>query len=139
MSMLREMIDINKPKSEVWKFMDLARWPDVTTIFSKVVPEQEAISQGAKFLVTAGPGEEKVKYSVEVTAYDEEQGKLAYERTGGPLPGTSEWVLTSIPTGTRLVYTNHYQHDLNSAVLSSIVRAMERFMEDLRHAIESAE
>jgi len=69
-------------------------------------------------------------------AYDESMGRLIYKRTGGPLPGSSEWLLTTSPNGTRVDYTNHYQHDLASSVLSSISRAMIRFLTDLRDAVE---
>ncbi|NUO79787.1 hypothetical protein HUU05_06900, partial [candidate division KSB1 bacterium] len=72
----------------------------------------------------------------EVLAFDQEMGRLVYKRTGGPLPGTSEWSLTKTASGTKVVYTNYYQHDLTSTVLSSITRAMERFLNDMRNAIE---
>ena len=137
MSMLKETIEVKKPKAEVWKYLNLERWPQVTKIFKSVESQQDFIGNGAKFIVTAGPGEEKVKYNVEIITCDEELGSLVYKRTGGPLPGNSEWQLIATSNGTKIVYTNYYQHDLNSTVLSSIVRAMERFMQDLRVAIET--
>ena len=137
MSMLKERIEIKKPLSEVWQFMDLRRWPEISAIFQQVEASAESAMQvGSAFVVTAGPGETKVKYNVEIVAFDQSMGRLVYKRTGGPLPGTSEWVLTSSPNGTRIDYTNHYQHDLNSTVLSSISRAMIRFLGDLRAAVE---
>jgi hypothetical protein len=77
-----------------------------------------------------------VQYNVEIVAYDESMGRLVYKRTGGPLPGTSEWSLTKSANGTRVDYTNHYNPDLPSPVLSSISRAMVRFLNDLRAAVE---
>jgi len=136
MSMLKEVIEIKKPLSEVWEYLDIARWPKVSPIFQEVETVMSGMEVGANYVVTAGPGEAKVKYNVEVLAYDQELGRLVYKRTGGPLPGTSEWSLTKTAAGTKVVYTNHYQHDMNSTVLSSITRAMERFLNDMRNAIE---
>jgi len=136
MSMLKERIEIKKPIEEVWRYLDLRRWPKISQIFQHVEAQDEAMQVGARFLVTAGPGETKVQYNVEIVAFDESLGRLVYKRTGGPLPGTSEWSLTKSATGTRVDYTNHYQHDLASPALSSISRAMVRFLDDLRQAIE---
>jgi carbon monoxide dehydrogenase subunit G len=136
MSMLKERIEIKKPIEEVWQYLDLRRWPKISPIFQHVEAQDEAMQVGARFLVTAGPGETKVQYHVEIVACDESLGRLVYKRTGGPLPGTSEWSLSKSANGTRVDYTNHYQHDLASPALSSISRAMIRFLDDLRQAIE---
>ena len=138
MSMLKETIEIKRPIAEIWRFLDLREWPKVSPIFQDVEALDGAMHAGARFIITAGPGEAKVKYNVEITAFDQSLGHLHYKRTGGPLPGTSEWVLTNSPNGTKVAYTNHYQHDMNSTVLSSITRAMERFLNDLRQAVEGA-
>jgi len=137
MSMLKERIEIKKPISEVWPYLDLRRWPKISKIFQQVEATDDNVMQaGSRFNVTAGPGETTVQYNVEIVAYDESLGRLVYKRTGGPLPGSSEWLLTTSPNGTKIDYTNHYQHDLASPVLSSISRAMIRFLNDLREAIE---
>jgi len=137
MSMLKERIEIRKPISEVWPYLDLRRWPQISKIFQQVEAMDNAMQAGSRFNVTAGPGETTVQYNVEIAAYDESLGRLVYKRTGGPLPGSSEWLLTKSANGTRVEYTNHYQHDLASPVLSSISRAMIRFLTDLRDAIEN--
>jgi len=136
MSMLKERIEINQPMAEVWKYLDLRRWPKISKIFQQVETPDEAMQAGARFKVIAGPGEATVQYNVEIVAYDESLGRLVYKRTGGHLPGTSEWSLTKTAGGTRVEYTNHYDHDLASPVLSSLSRAMVRFLADLRAAIE---
>jgi uncharacterized membrane protein len=136
MSMLKERIEIKKPIAEVWRYLDLRRWPEISSIFQHVEAQNDSMQVGARFIVTAGPGETKVQYSVEIITCDEQMGRLAYNRTGGPLPGTSEWTLISSPAGTKIDYTNHYKHDLASPVLSSISRAMIRFLNDLRTAVE---
>jgi uncharacterized membrane protein len=136
MSMLKERIEIKKPISEVWPYLDLRRWSKISKIFQQVEAIDNAMQAGSRFNVTAGPGETTVQYNVEILAYDESMGRLIYKRTGGPLPGSSEWLLTTSPNGTRVDYTNHYQHDLASPVLSSISRAMIRFLTDLRDAVE---
>ncbi|MEK7727535.1 MAG: SRPBCC family protein [candidate division KSB1 bacterium] len=136
MSMLKEIIEIKRPFNDVWEYLDIARWPKVSPIFQEVEAAESGMQVGAQYIVTAGPGEAKVKYNVEVLAYDQELGRLVYKRTGGPLPGTSEWSLTKTAAGTKVIYTNHYQHDMNSTVLSSITRAMERFLTDMRNAVE---
>ncbi len=136
MSMLKETIEIKRPLAEVWQYLDIARWPQVSPIFQEVEAADSGMQVGANYTVTAGPGEAKVKYNIEVLAYDQDLGRLVYKRTGGPLPGTSEWSLTKTASGTKVVYTNHYQHDLTSTVLSSITRAMERFLNDMRNAVE---
>jgi carbon monoxide dehydrogenase subunit G len=137
MSMLKERIEIKRPISEVWLYLDLRRWPKISRIFQQVEAQDDAMQVGSRFNVTAGPGEATVQYNVEIVACDESLGRLVYKRTGGPLPGTSEWLLTKSANGTRVDYTNHYQHDLASPVLSSISRAMIRFLTDLRDAIEN--
>lgn len=137
MSMLKERIEIKKPISEVWPYLDLRRWPKISKIFQQVEAMDNVMQAGSRFNVTAGPGETTVQYNVEIVAYDESMGRLVYKRTGGPLPGSSEWLLTKSANGTRVDYTNHYQHDLASPVLSSISRAMIRFLTDLRDAIEN--
>ena len=136
MSMLKERIEIRKPIAEVWPYLDLQRWPKISKIFQKVEASSGAMEVDSHFMVTAGPGETTVQYNVEIVACDESLGSLVYKRTGGPLPGTSEWLLTKSANGTRVDYTNHYQHDLASAVLSSISRAMIRFLTDLKDTIE---
>jgi hypothetical protein len=136
MSMLKERIEIKKPLAEVWRYLDLQRWPEISRIFQKVETLGGSMQVGSRFIVTAGPGETTVQYNVEIVAYDESLGSLVYKRTGGPLPGISEWLLTKSANGTRVDYTNHYQHDLASPVLSSISRAMIRFLNDLRDAVE---
>jgi carbon monoxide dehydrogenase subunit G len=137
MSMLKERVEIKKTIAEVWPYLDLRRWPKISPIFQQVEAQSDSMQAGARFIVTAGPGETKVQYNVEIVAYDESMGSLIYKRTGGPLPGTSEWLLTKSANGTRVDYTNLYQHDLASPVLSSISRAMIRFLNDLRDAVEN--
>lgn len=136
MSMLKETIEINKPAAEVWRFLDVARWPEVSPIFQEVETIEGPMQAGAQFVVTAGPGEAKVKYNVEVILCDQNLGRLVYKRSNGPLPGSSEWTLMNTPSGTKVIYTNHYQRDLNSDALSSLTRAMERFLSDLKKAVE---
>lgn len=136
MSMLKEMIEIRKPAAEVWQYLDIAQWPKVSPIFQEVEIVEGPMKSGAQFMVTAGPGEARVQYNIEVMICDQALGRLVYKRTGGPLPGTSEWSLLNTPNGTKVIYTNHYQHDLNSTVLSSISRAMERFLSDLKNLVE---
>ncbi len=136
MSMLKERIEIKKPLSEVWRFLDLQRWPEISSIFQQVESLDGSMQVGSRFIITAGPGEAKVQYNVEIVACDESMGRLIYKRTGGPLPGTSEWLLTSSAASTKVDYTNHYNPDLPSPVLSSISRAMVRFLNDLRAAVE---
>ena len=136
MSMLKETIEIKQPAIVVWKYLDIAQWPAVSPIFQEVEVVEGPMQAGAQFVVTAGPGEAKVKYNIEVMICDQDLGRLVYKRTGGPLPGTSEWSLLNTANGTKVIYTNHYQHDLNSTVLSSITRAMERFLNDLKKILE---
>ncbi len=136
MSMLKERIEIKKPLSDVWRYLDLRRWPEISPIFQHVEAQDIAMQVGSRFIITAGPGETKVRYNVEILACDESMGRLVYKRTGGPLPGTSEWLLTASGGSTKVEYTNHYNPDLPSPALSSISRAMIRFLTDLRAAIE---
>ncbi|MDZ7292880.1 MAG: SRPBCC family protein [candidate division KSB1 bacterium] len=134
MSMLKERIVIMKPVSEVWRYLDLRRWPEISSIFQRVEAQDGSMQVGSRFIVTASPGETKVQY--EILTYDEDMGRLVYKRTGGSLPGKSEWCLTASTAGTKIEYTNYYQQDLNSTMLSSISRVMVRFLNDLREAIE---
>jgi uncharacterized membrane protein len=138
MSILKERIEIKRPLSEVWPYLNFTNWPKISPIFQQVESLDGAMQAGSRFKVIAGPGDAKVEYQVEIVVCDEPLGRLVYKRMGGPLPGTSEWLLSSSATGTKIDYTNYYQHDLPSAALSSISRAMIRFLNDLREAIENS-
>ena len=138
MSMLKERIEIKRPLSVVWPYLNLASWPKISPIFQQVDSMDGTMQAGSRFKVIAGPGEAKVEYQVEIVVCDEPLGRLVYKRMGGPLPGTSEWLLSSSTSGTKIDYTNYYQHDLPSAALSSISRAMIRFLNDLREAVEKS-
>jgi hypothetical protein len=135
MTELTRSIEILRPPEIVWEIMDMRRWPDISAIFSEVTPNEQPLAEGAILTIVAGPGEEKVRYSVEITAFDALR-RLAYLRRGGPLPGNSEWHLTPTARGTMVTYANKYDHDLAAPVQASISRAMERFLDELQRIVQ---
>jgi len=130
MTTLTRSVEVSIIPEIVWEIMDMRRWPDISNIFTEVTSTDTAMTEGAKLTILAGPGEEKVRYSSEIIAYDAPR-HLSYKRSGGPLPGTSDWHLRPTARGTMLTYTNNYDDDLAPAVQASICRAMEKFLDDL--------
>jgi hypothetical protein len=133
MTTLTRSVEVSIIPEIVWGMMDMRRWPEISNIFSEITPPEASITEGAQLFIVAGPGEEKVRYSAEITAWEAPR-HLAYKRRGGPLPGASDWHLRPTARGTMLTYTNHYDQDLAPPVQASICRAMEKFLEDIARA-----
>jgi len=131
---LTRSIEILRTPEIAWELMDMRRWPDISNIFSEVTPTETSMTRGVKLSIVAGPGEEKVHYTAEITVCEAPR-RLSYKRTGGPLPGESEWHLTPSARGTMITYTNKYDHDLAPPVQASICRAMEKFLEEMARVV----
>ena len=115
--------------------MDCRKWPDISTIFKSVTAEGKRLNKGSRVDVVAGPGSEKVHYTATIVDLQDE-ARLAYERTGGPLPGDSVWELESHNGSTKIHYKNTYLHTLAKPVETSLAHSMERFLDDLQKAAE---
>lgn len=135
MTSLTRSIEILRMPEIVWGLMDMRRWPDISNIFSEVASTGASMTRGVKLSIVAGPGEEKVHYTAEITECEAPR-RLYYKRTGGPLPGVSEWHLTPSARGTMITYTNKYDHDLAPPVQASICRAMEKFLEEMARVVQ---
>ncbi len=135
MTSLTRSVEIFRLPEIVWEVMDMRRWPDISNIFTEVVSNNTPITAGVKLTIVAGPGEEKVRYTAEITECEAPR-RLAYKRTGGPLPGESDWHLTPTARGTMITYTNKYEHDLPPPVQASICRAMEKFLEEMSRVVQ---
>jgi uncharacterized protein YndB with AHSA1/START domain len=135
MTSLTRSVEILRAPEIVWEMMDMRRWPDISKIFSEITLTGSSIAEGARLSIVAGPGEEKVRYTAEITACEAPR-RLSYKRTGGPLPGESEWHLTPSARGTMITYTNKYDHDLATPVQASICRAMEKFLEEMARVVQ---
>jgi len=134
MTSLARSIEILRTPEIAWEIMDMRRWPDISNIFSEVTSTETAMTRGVKLSIVAGPGEEKVRYTAVITVCEAPR-RLSYKRTGGPLPGESEWHLTPSARGTMITYTNKYDHDLAPPVQASICRAMEKFLEEMARVV----
>jgi len=135
MTELTRSVEVLRPPEIVWEVMDMRRWPDISKIFSEIMPANAPITEGANLTIVAGPGEEKVRYAAEITAWEAPR-RLSYRRSGGPLPGSSDWHLTPTARGTMITYANKYDHDLAPPVQASICRAMEKFLEELQRVAQ---
>jgi uncharacterized protein YndB with AHSA1/START domain len=135
MTELSRSVEISRPPEIVWEVMDMRRWPEISRIFDEVSTDAAALTTGTMLTIIAGPGEEKVRYTAEITAYEAPR-RLSYRRSGGPLPGSSDWHLTPTARGTMITYANKYDHDLELPAQASICRAMERFLEELQRVAQ---
>lgn len=135
MTELTRSTEVLRPPEKVWEVMDMRRWPEISPIFAEVSPANAELAAGTVLTIVAGPGEEKVHYTAEITALEAPR-RLSYRRSGGPLPGLSDWHLTPTARGTMITYANKYDHDLAPPVQASICRAMERFLDELRRVAE---
>ena len=135
MTDLTRSVEILRPPEIVWEVMNMRRWPEISNIFDEVSTDNAALAAGTVLSIVAGPGEEKVRYTAEITAYEAPR-RLSYHRGGGPLPGSSDWHLTPTARGTMITYANKYDHDLEPPVQVSICRAMEKFLDELQRVAQ---
>lgn len=135
MTALTRSVEVLLLPEILWGMMDMRRWPEISNIFSGVTFVDASMTTGAKLSILAGPGEEKVRYTAEITAYEAPR-RLSYKRIGGPLPGDSDWHLRPTARGTMITYTNNYDDDLAPQVQAAICRAMEKFLDDMTLAAQ---
>lgn len=136
MTKISRTIEVAVPAAKLWQVMDMRKWSQISSIFSEVRFSGTDYQTGAEGVITAGPGNEKVNYHARIVALEPEK-MLQYERTGGPLPGTSTWEIVSNGRGCELHYTNNYRDTLADAVQQSLIKTMDRFLHDLRDAAEN--
>lgn len=136
MTTISRILELHTPANVAWQYMDVRKWPEISEIFRTVTLSTRELQQGAEAEIIAGPGQEKVNYTAKITAC-EPGNLLEYERSGGPLPGKSTWKIVPNGNGCRLEYTNTYQHDLPAPVKDALAHAMDRFLQDLKSAVEA--
>lgn len=138
MTKISRVIEVNVPAQSVWRVMDLRKWSEISKIFATVSVPADELKTGVEAEIVAGPGPEKINYRATITAV--EPGRLLqYERSGGPLPGTSTYEIIENGNGCKLMYTNNYRDTLAEPVQESLSHTMERFLEDLRSAAENSD
>lgn len=137
MTKISRSIEMQVDPNKVWEFMDMRKWSQISTIFKKVDLSSTEMKVGETALITAGPGEEIVNYSAKITTFEPAK-KLAYFRSGGPLPGKSEWQIMANGSGSKVSFENTFQDQLPEPVKKSMEQTMERFLSDMKSAAENA-
>ncbi len=138
MTKIDREISIASSPEQIWPWMDILKWPEFSDIFTEVSLDNGNVALGAKAQITAGPGEEKVNYSAQITAFQPSK-KLAYSRSGGPLPGDSEWEILPAENGSTVIYRNSFDHALAEPVKESMAKTMERFLAQIKKVAENSQ
>ena len=138
MTKISRSVSVRVDPNTLWNYMDMRKWSDISSIFTKIDLNTAVMEVGGEAKITAGPGNEKVNYVAKITEMEPAK-RLAYSRHGGPLPGKSEWEIQPIQNGSTMVhYNNTFEHSLPEAVVKSMESTMEKFLHDLKAAVESS-
>ncbi|MCA9742512.1 MAG: SRPBCC family protein [Deferribacteres bacterium] len=137
MTKISRSIEMRVDPDTVWEFMDMRKWTQFSEIFKKIDLSSAEMKVGEIATITAGPGSEDVRYSAQITAF-EPMKKLAYSRSGGPLPGKSEWQILANGTGSKVSFENTFRDPLPEPVEKSMASTMEKFLSDMKSAAEIA-
>ncbi|HHL72846.1 MAG TPA: hypothetical protein ENJ29_10060 [Bacteroidetes bacterium] len=133
MTEIAKTIELPIAPEQFWPLLDMREWPRISGLIEQAEPGSKRLKVGCTIRIVAGPGEEKVHYDAKITELVEAE-KLAYERRGGPLPGTSKWQIDRTDTGCRVEYRNQFLHTLAEPIVESMTRTMEHFLSDLEQA-----
>lgn len=136
MTKISRSINIQVDPGTVWPFLDMRKWADFSDLFAEVEMSSPEMKVGEEIRITAGPGHEKVTYTAKITAFKPAQ-KLEYSRTGGPLPGKSEWHISSNGKSSEVHFNNTFQDPLPEPVVKSMELTMDKFLGDLKAAVEN--
>jgi len=136
MTKITRTIKVNASPENVWPFMDLRKWKDFSQIFAEVDCTAPDFNIGQQAKITAGPGAEKITYTATITALEAAK-KLAYRRSGGPLPGISEWEISKNDSLCEISYNNTFTHELPQPVQKSMTTVMDNFLQDIKNAVEA--
>lgn len=136
MTTISRKITVRSDAKTLWEFMNMRRWSEFSTLFTKIDYPNSSMQVGDEAKITAGPGTEKVNYTARITVLDPGK-RLEYLRTGGPLPGKSAWEISPNPGSCEINYSNTFEHELPDPVKKSMGNAMERFLADLKLAVEN--
>lgn len=136
MTKITRSVSVPVDPTTLWNYMDMRRWCEISSIFTKVDLSNGKMEVGGEAKITAGPGDEKVNYTARITVLEPGR-RLAYARSGGPLPGRSEWEIQPNHQGATISYHNTFDHTLPDPVVKSMESTMERFLGDLKAAVES--
>lgn len=136
MTQISRSIHIQVDPGTVWHFMDMRKWTEFSDLFADVKMSSPELKVGEEIRITAGPGDEKVNYTAKITVFEPAK-KLEYSRTGGPLPGKSEWHISSNGSGSEVHFNNIFQDPLPEPVVKSMELTMDNFLGDLKNAVEN--
>jgi hypothetical protein len=136
MTKISRSIDVHVDPGTLWQYMDMRKWSEISSIFTKVDLSSTEMKVGGEANIIAGPGDEKVNYIAKITACEPGQ-KLEYFRTGGPLPGKSEWSIAANHSGSEIRFMNTFDDPLPEPVKHSMIATMDRFLGDLKIAVEN--
>lgn len=127
MTEITRSIEISAPAEKVWLCIHPQNWTKIFNFVKEVngfTDGKAGVGTHAK--VVAGKDDlTSVKYNVEITEFLEHQ-KIVYRRYGGPLTGKGVIQLKSLPNGTLLTRTAHYDDALSE-------QTIEALSEDLEH------
>lgn len=136
MTKINRNISLQVDPDTVWEFMDMRKWAEISNIFAKIDLSSNEMKVGEEARIVAGPGEEKVQYTAKITAC-EPSHRLEYFRTGGPLPGKSEWQISENHNGSEVHFANTFDDPLPIPVKKSMELTMDKFLNDMKMAVEN--
>ena len=136
MTKISRSIETRVDPMTIWELLDMRKWTAISTIFEKVDLPSREMKVGEIASITAGAGEEKVRYLAEITALEQEQ-RLEYSRTGGPLPGKSQWQIVKNGAGSIVSFENTFHDPLPEPVKKSMEATMDKFLSDIKLAAEN--
>ena len=135
MTEIKRLIKVKADAQTIWQLMDMRKWTEFSQIFTEIQYPTGEMQVGQKAKITAGPGEVKVNYTATITELEPEK-RLKYERSGGPLPGTSEWQLKARNDLSEISYNNTFFHELAEPVKISMAQTMDKFLAEIRDTAE---
>lgn len=136
MTRISRSIKVQADARTLWQFLDMRKWNEISNLFSEIDTSSQNLQVGDEARITAGPGVEKVNYTATIVALEPEK-RLEYMRSGGPLPGKSEWEILPNGEGIEVAYHNTFNDQLAEPVKRSMEQTMERFLGDLKLAVEN--
>jgi len=139
MTEIKRSIVIAAPVEKVWAQIHPKNWTRLFNFVKEVrgyTNGQAGVGTTAK-VIAGDPDTPLIQYDVEITEFVEKK-KIAYRRYGGPLTGDATMILKSLPNGTRLERTSHYEDDLSEETIKTLSAGMEKDNEKIKNLVEAA-
>ncbi|MFQ5770081.1 MAG: SRPBCC family protein [bacterium] len=126
MTDITRSIEISASVEKVWLCIHPQNWTKIFNFVKGVNGFTNGkAGLGTRAEVVAGKDDlTAIKYNVEITEFLEHQ-KIAYRRYGGPLTGKGVIQLKSLPNGTLLTRTAHYDDALSEQTIEALSEDIE--------------